>query len=141
MIDNEIRQGLYRSDDLGETWRFVSDSPDITSRPFYFYHLTADPTDADRLWAPANKLRLSTDGGETWSLEPGGKDDYHNIWIDPTDTNRMIAVHDSGFQVTMTGGLTWSSFANQLGIQPYRVATDDEFPYRVYGISPRLARL
>ena len=49
LVDNETQQGLYRSDDLGETWRFVSDSPDITSRPFYFYHLEADPSDADKL--------------------------------------------------------------------------------------------
>jgi len=138
LVDNETRQGLYRSDDLGDTWRFVSDSPDITSRPFYFYHLTADPSDADNLWAPANKLRRSTDGGETWQLEPGGKDDFHNIWIDPEDADRMIAVHDGGFQVTTTGGLTWSDFANQNGVQFYRVDTDDQFPYRVYGTAQDL---
>ena len=138
LIDNETRQGLYRSDDLGETWQFVSDSPDITSRPFYFYHLEADPSDADKLWAPANKLRTSNDGGETWLLEPGGKDDFHDIWIDPNDSDRMIAVHDGGFQVTMTGGLTWSDFANQNGTQMYRVDTDNEFPYRAYGNSQDL---
>ena len=50
----------------------------------------------------------------------------------------MIAVHDGGFQVTMTGGLTWSDFGNQNGTQMYRVATDNEFPYRVYGNSQDL---
>ncbi len=133
LVDNETQQGLFRSDDVGETWRFVSDSPDITARPFYFYHLTADPSDADKLWAPANKLRASDDGGETWRLEPGGKDDFHNIWIDPEDSDRMIAVNDGGFQVTMTGGLTWSDYSNQSGTQMYRVETDNQFPYRVCG--------
>lgn len=135
LVDNETQQGLYRSDDLGETWRFVSGSPNITSRPFYFYHIEADPTDADKLWAPANKMWRSSDGGETWVLEPGGKDDFHHIWIDPEDPDRMIAVHDAGFQVTLTGGRTWSSFEYQNGVQFYRVDTDDQFPYRVYGNS------
>ena len=83
LIDNETRQGLYRSDDLGETWRFVSDDANITARPFYFYHLHADPSNADNLWVPGNKLWRSTDAGKTWILEPGIKDDFQDIWIDP----------------------------------------------------------
>ena len=77
-------------------------------------------------------------GVRTWLLEPGGKDDFHDIWIDPTDSDRMIAVHDGGFQVTLTGGLTRSDFANQNGTQFYRVDTDNQFPYRVYGNSQDL---
>jgi photosystem II stability/assembly factor-like uncharacterized protein len=133
LIDNETRQGLYRSDDLGSTWRFVSGDANITARPFYFYHIHADPSDADNLWVPGNKLWHSTDAGKTWILEPGIKDDFQDIWIDPKDPNRMIVTCDGGTQVTLTGGQTWSSFANQSGVQFYRVDTDDQFPYRVYG--------
>ena len=133
LIDNETRQGLYRSDNLGATWRFVSDNPVITTRPFYFYHLESDPSDADKLWVPSNKLRTSSDGGETWQLEPISKDDVHDIWIDPKDPDRMIVAHDAGVNVTMTGGLTWTDDTNQNGVQFYRVDTDNQFPYRVYG--------
>jgi photosystem II stability/assembly factor-like uncharacterized protein len=132
LIDSETKQGLYRSDDLGKTWRFVSNFAQIIARPFYFYHLYADPQDADHLWAPANKLYHSPDAGENWILEPGGKDDYHDIWIDPTDSNRMIAVHDGGAQVTLTGGKSWSTFANQPTTQFYRLHIDDQFPYNLY---------
>jgi photosystem II stability/assembly factor-like uncharacterized protein len=132
LIDNETQQGLYRSDDRGETWRLISTDANITARPFYFYHLEADPSNADHLWVPGNKLWSSKDGGETWVLEPGIKDDFHDIWIDPKDPNRMVATNDGGTQVTLTGGKTWSDFANQSGAQFYRVDTDDQFPYRVY---------
>ncbi|MGD8270388.1 MAG: hypothetical protein PVH69_09445, partial [Desulfobacterales bacterium] len=83
LIDNETQQGLYRSDDLGETWRFVSGDANITARPFYFYHIEADPGNADNLWVPGNKLWRSVDGGKSWILEPGIKDDFQDIWIDP----------------------------------------------------------
>jgi len=133
LIDNETQQGLYRSDDLGKTWRFISGDANITARPFYFYHLHADPSNADHLWVPGNKLWRSVDAGKTWILEPGIKDDFQDIWIDPKDSNRMIVTCDGGTQVTLTGGKTWSSFANQSGVQFYRVDTDNQFPYRVYG--------
>ena len=83
MVDSETQQGLYRSDDLGDTWRLVSDDANITARPFYFYHLHSNPQNADELWVPGNKLWRSTDAGETWMLEPGIKDDFQDIWIDP----------------------------------------------------------
>ena len=133
LIDNETQQGLYRSDDVGKSWRFISGDANITARPFYFYHLHADPSNADNLWVPGNKLWRSTDAGKTWILEPGIKDDFQDFWIDPKDPNRMIVTCDGGTQVTLTGGKTWSSFANQSGVQFYRVDTDDQFPYRVYG--------
>jgi photosystem II stability/assembly factor-like uncharacterized protein len=133
LVDSESKAGLYRSDDLGETWRFITADANITARPFYFTHIYANPSNADELWSPANKLWRSVDGGGTWILEPSAKDDFQDIWIDPEDPNRMIATCDGGTAVTLTGGKTWSSFANQSGVQFYRVDTDDQFPYRVYG--------
>jgi photosystem II stability/assembly factor-like uncharacterized protein len=138
LVDSETQQGLYRSDDRGDTWRFVSANANITARPFYFYTLLANPSDADELWVPGNKLWSSPDAGENWVLEPGNKDDFQDIWIDPNDPDRMIATSDGGTQVTLTGGRTWSTFANQSGTQFYRVDTDDQFPYRVYANSQDL---
>ena len=64
---------------------------------------------------------------------PASKDDYQDIWIDPKDPNRIIATCDGGTQVSLTGGDSWSTFSNQSGVQFYRVETDDEFPYNLYG--------
>ena len=133
LIDSESQQGLYRSDDLGNTWRLVSTDANITVRPFYHYHVYANPNDADNVWVTGNKVWKSTDGGENFALEPGIKDDFQDMWIDPNDSNRMIITCDGGTQVSLTGGKTWSTFANQSGVQFYRVDTDNEFPYNVYG--------
>jgi photosystem II stability/assembly factor-like uncharacterized protein len=138
LIDSETQQGLYRSDDKGNSWRLVSTDANITARPFYFYHVYADPSNADHLWVPGNKLWRSVDAGESWILEPSIKDDFQDIWIDPEDSNRMIVTCDGGTTVSLTGGKTWSSFANQSGTQFYRVDTDDQFPYRAYANSQDL---
>ena len=133
LIDSETKPGLYRSDDLGANWRLVSDNFQIIGRPFYYSHIIANPSNADELWAPNNRVFSSKDGGKTWVVEPGIKDDFHDIWIDPMNANRMIATCDGGAQVTLTGGLSWSTQYTQKTTQLYRVNTDNEFPYNVYG--------
>jgi hypothetical protein len=44
----------------------------------------------------------------------------------------MIAGADQGAVVTFNGGESWSSWYNQPTGQFYRLAVDDDFPYRVY---------
>jgi len=133
LIDSETKPGLYRSDDRGENWALVSDNFQIIGRPFYYSHIIANPSNADELWSPNNRIFSSRDAGKTWVVEPGIKDDFHDIWIDPKDANRMIVTCDGGAQVTLTGGLSWSTQYTQKTTQLYRVDTDDEFPYNVYG--------
>ena len=133
LIDSETKPGLYVSNDLGDNWEFVSNYFQIIGRPFYYSHIYASPHDANELWCPNNRMFSSKDGGETWVLEPGIKDDFHDIWIDAKNADRMIATNDGGCQVSLTGGLTWSSQYTQKNAQFYRVNTDNEFPYNVYG--------
>ncbi|WP_282123379.1 WD40/YVTN/BNR-like repeat-containing protein [Algibacter mikhailovii] len=133
LIDSETKSGLYVSNDLGENWEFVSDNFQIIGRPFYYSHIYASPHDENELWSPNNRMFMSKDGGETWILDPGIKDDFHDIWIDNKDPNRMIGSNDGGCQVSMTGGKTWSSQHSQKNTQFYRVNVDNDFPYNVYG--------
>ena len=133
LIDSETKAALYVSDDLGENWEFVSDYFQIIGRPFYYSHIIASPHDANVLWCPNNRNFVSEDGGKTWVLDPGIKDDFHDVWICPKDPNRIIATNDGGCQVSMTGGKTWSSQHTQRNSQFYRVNVDNDFPYNVYG--------
>lgn len=135
LIDSETKPGLYRSDDRGTTWSLVSDFFQIIGRPFYYTHIYANPSNADELWSPNNRIFSSKDAGKNWTVEPGIKDDFHDVWIDATDANRMIATCDGGVQVTLNGGLSWSQQYTQKISQFYRVHTDNEFPYNVYGNS------
>lgn len=133
LIDSETKPGLYVSNDLGENWEFVSDYFQIIGRPFYYSHIFASPHDANELWSPNNRMFMSKDGGKTWNLDPGIKDDFHDVWICPSDPMRMIGSNDGGCQVSMTGGKTWSSQHTQRNSQFYRVNVDNDFPYNVYG--------
>jgi len=45
----------------------------------------------------------------------------------------MIFGSDQGVGVSVDGGTTWSSWHNQPTGQFYHIATDNQFPYRVYG--------
>jgi photosystem II stability/assembly factor-like uncharacterized protein len=127
--------GLYRSDDGGKDWKYVSSDPRIWSRCWYFCALTVDPTDADRVYVMDTIVLESQDGGAHFVAlkgDPTG-DDFHQLWIDPTDTMRQILGSDQGAQVTLDGGKTWSSWYNQPTAQIYHVSVDNRFPYWVYG--------
>ncbi|HYK82096.1 MAG TPA: hypothetical protein VEU55_03050 [Gemmatimonadales bacterium] len=127
--------GLYRSDDGGASWRLAGADPRITSRNWYFCRVTVDPRNADVVYVPNVALLRSTDGGATFEAIKGapGGDDYHELWVDPQVSTHMIVGSDQGASVSLDAGRTWSSWYNQPTAQFYHVATDDEFPYRVYG--------
>ena len=127
--------GLYRSDDGGVHWRHVSRDRRIFGRGWYFCSLTVDPSDADRVYVMNTIVLRSDDGGAHFIAlkgDPTG-DDFHQLWIDPTDTERMILGSDQGTQITLDGGKTWSSWYNQPTAQIYHISTDNRFPYWVYG--------
>jgi photosystem II stability/assembly factor-like uncharacterized protein len=127
--------GLFRSDDAGRTFRRVSSDKRIWERGWYFGGITVDPKDADVVYACDTAMYRSADGGRTFvpfKGAPGG-DDYHQLWIDPADSRRMILGCDQGAVVTADAGAHWSSWYNQPTAQIYRVTTDSRFPYRVYG--------
>jgi len=127
--------GLYRSDDGGQKWQHVSKDHRIWGRGWYFNEVTVDPKNADIVYVPNTSIYQSRDGGQTFSVfrgDPTGPD-YHELWIDPDDSRRMILSCDQGAIVTHNGGETWSSWYNQPTAQFYHVATDNQFPYWVYG--------
>ncbi len=134
MVEAEGRKrGLYRSDDMGETWEKVSSKPDLCWRPWYYQHVIAHPTEADTVFVMNMKAWKSIDGGKTFDEFHTPHGDNHALWIDPTNPDRMIGCDDGGAWVSFNAGRSWSTIYNQLTAQFYHVATDDQFPYMVYG--------
>jgi hypothetical protein len=84
---------------------------------------------------PNVALYRSEDGGKTISIVRGapGGDDYHQIWVDPKNSSRMVLGTDQGATISVDYGKTWTSWYNQPTAQLYHVTTDDKFPYTVYG--------
>ena len=124
---------LLRSDDSGDTWERVNDSTIVRQRPFYHQHIFAHPTDPDTMWTLPIQAWRSDDAGRTFSMMTTPHSDNHDLWVDPADPRRMIGGHDGGACVSYDGGDTWSTIFNQPTSQFYHVATDTQFPYRVYG--------
>ena len=127
--------GLYVSKDGGATWTRGCHETRIWGRGWYFGGVTVDPKDPDTVYVCNTGLYRSTDGGKTVTPIKGapGGDDYHELRIDPSDPRRMIVATDQGAVVSVDGAKTWSSWYNQPTAQFYHVATDNRFPYWIYG--------
>jgi len=122
---------LFRSDDGGASWRAVaSNDPRVGSERAYI-----DPANPDVVFDMHTTMYRSTDGGNTFAAFKGapGGDDPHVLWIDPTDSRRMLLAGDQGASVSMDAGLTWTSWYNQSTAQLYHIAVDRSWPYWVYG--------
>ncbi|HTU34018.1 MAG TPA: hypothetical protein VMF66_09470 [Candidatus Acidoferrum sp.] len=127
--------GIYRSDDAGASWHLMSNQRRVWERGWYFGNIVVDPKNPDDVYVSDTCVYRSTDGGKTWNPfrgAPGG-DDYHQLWIYPTDPNRMIVASDQGTVVSVDGGKTWSTWYNQPTAEIYHVAPDYRFPYWATG--------
>jgi photosystem II stability/assembly factor-like uncharacterized protein len=126
--------GVFKSDDGGQTWGRTSKDPRL-GRLWYFGEIYVDPKNADTVYVPNVSIYRSTDAGRTFVAIKGapGGDDYHAMWIDPGNPQRMIFGSDQGAGISVDAGHTWSSWYNQPTAQFYHVAVDNDFPYHVYG--------
>ena len=127
--------GIYLSDDAGETWKLVNSEQRLWGRGWYFGQISVDPTNPDRGYDINTATYMTLDAGKTWVPVKGapGGDDYHQLWINPRDGNRMVLSSDQGTVVSVDGAKTWSTWYNQPTAQIYHIAADDRFPYWLYG--------
>jgi photosystem II stability/assembly factor-like uncharacterized protein len=126
---------VYRSEDAGAHFTKGSDAANVAERGDDLISLAVDPTDPNTVYLTNTTTYRSTDGGKTFvpiKGAPGG-DDYHTVWINPTNRNVIILASDQGAVVSVNGGRSWSSWYNQPTAQMYHVAADDRFPYWVCG--------
>ncbi len=129
------RGKLWRSDDGGETWRLISYDRNLGGRTHYYFRMTVAPDNDNETYYLTAGFARSTDGGETNRMMVGGTSpggDNHDIWIDPTNPNRIAVANDGGVSISTTRGQTWHRI--QLPIaQMYHVTVDNRIPYYVYG--------
>lgn len=121
---------LYRTTDDGQHWEMVNDHRNIDSRPFYFSQVRVDPLDEDRVYVLSGAFLVSVDGGKQFRpIRAGG--DNHDLWIDPSNPNRLLEGSDMGFCMSNDRGTTWD-YVNTVPMgQVYRVGYDMDEPYHV----------
>jgi photosystem II stability/assembly factor-like uncharacterized protein len=135
MVDAPKLGGVYRSDDGGESWRLVNNEQRLWGRGSDFAEVKIDPKNKEIIYVANTCAYKSTDGGKSFTAFKGapGGDDPHTFWINPDNPKIILLAGDQGAVVTVNGGETWSSWYNQPTAQFYHVATDNQFPYWVYG--------
>lgn len=125
--------GVYRSEDGGETWKYVNT---YNNRPFYYSQIRINPLDDQRVYVLTTRFMVSTDGGKTF--KNGSQDqevhgDFHALWLDPTDKDRYYLGADKGMSITQDHGKHFTLFDNIAIGQFYRINYDYRDPYYVYG--------
>ncbi|MGI9090234.1 MAG: WD40/YVTN/BNR-like repeat-containing protein [Gemmatimonadaceae bacterium] len=142
--------GFYKSTDAGEHWRLAIQDlsaptgaqPRVADpRPLVrigggdLPTIIVDPKNENVVYSSSTVFWRTEDAGLTWSAvrgSPGG-DDYQKTWINPNNTNIILAVSDQGAVISANRGVSWSNWYTQPTAAMYHVSTDDAFPYRVCG--------
>jgi photosystem II stability/assembly factor-like uncharacterized protein len=123
-------RALYRSDDGGENWTFGTRQLASAGGKIY-----ADPLHPDVVYLMGTAIYRSTDAGQHvaafWGAPSGA--DPRFLWIDPTNSRRLLAGVDQGPAISVDGGESWTPYYGLNNGQFYRVATDYDFPYHVCG--------
>lgn len=130
---NAEKGGLFVSHNAGKNWSRVSDDHRLIQRAWYYIEVFADPVDENIVYVMSAPALRSIDGGKNWEVIDGPHGDYHDLWINPKNNKNMVIADDGGAGISFNNGATWSTQMNMPTAQFYRVATDNQYPYRIYG--------
>ena len=133
---------IIKSVDGGRSWVTVNSEYDVADRPFYYTELHADPNDPERLYNVATRVRVSIDGGRSFTYNEvidccAASNtihiDNHAFWVNPADSDHLIVGNDGGIAISQDRGETWRYVRNLPLSQFYHVAVDNDHPYNIYG--------
>jgi len=140
--------GLYRSDDGGETFERIAEAAAETEQ---YTAVAVSPHDPDVVWAgiEPSRLYLSEDGGDTWEARPGlvdlpSADDWwfpprpdshrvRSIEVSHDDPDRVYAGIELGaFVVSTDRGETWSEDVPGARVDAHQIVTHPDDVDRMY---------
>lgn len=126
--------GFYRSTNRGASWNKQCDYANASAQ--YYSELVCDPKNVDRVYSLDTYLKVTDDGGKTFTNlgEKSKHIDNHAIWVDPDNTDHYLVGSDGGIYESFDRGVNWDFKENLPVTQFYRVAVDNSRPfYYVYG--------
>jgi photosystem II stability/assembly factor-like uncharacterized protein len=128
------RPALFVSTNGGQSFEERDRSQGMVWRPFYFGRIVVDPKDSQRLFKMGFSVTVSEDGGKSFSNAAGASHgDWHDVWIDPTNTKHLVGGDDGGLWFSYDGANKWWKANNLPVSQFYHVSVDNKDPYQVYG--------
>ncbi len=129
--DPNETNGVWRSDDGGQSWRFMSDN---NNRPMYYSKIRVDPNNDQIIYTLGAGASKSIDGGKTFQPMGGqSHGDHHTLWINPRNSNHLLIGNDGGFDVSYDQGATWEEVSTMPTGQFYAISADMRKPYYVCG--------
>ena len=129
---NKDKGGLFVSNNAGDSWSMVSGDNRLTQRAWYYTEVFTDPNNENVVYVLSAPALRSIDGGKTWSRLSGTHGDYHDLWINPDNSNNMVIANDGGAAISFNFGKSWSTQDIMPTSQFYRINADNLFPYNIY---------
>jgi photosystem II stability/assembly factor-like uncharacterized protein len=133
IVEARDGKGVYRSTDRGASWEKRGG---YSTSGNYYQEIICDPVNPDRIYSMDVWIQVSNDGGKTFSGlgERNKHVDNHALWIDPVNTNHMLAGCDGGLYETWDAAANWNYKSNLPITQFYHVTVDNAQPfYNVFG--------
>ncbi|OQB14938.1 MAG: hypothetical protein BWY15_00752 [Firmicutes bacterium ADurb.Bin193] len=143
-------EGIYRSNDRGQSWTLVKKITDLTTERFYHANFACYPTTGGspetRIWrfvsssdnSDNGHIYTSTDGGVTWddgvtmSDTTYGEEKYCLVQ-DPTTSNTLFMGTILGLFKTTNGGTGWTKmYATSLAGEVHSFWIDPDAPTHYY---------
>ncbi len=126
---------LWITDDGAKTWTIQSHNRDLAGRNAYYARCAVAPDDPDEAYFLTASYAVTLDAGKSHEVRrfdnaPGW--DHHDMWIDPTNADRMAVAHDGGVSISENRGESWYKIQLPLA-QMYHVTVDNDIPYNVLG--------
>ncbi|PQB04398.1 WD40/YVTN/BNR-like repeat-containing protein [Aureitalea marina] len=127
------QSGLYVSNNAGKSWSQVSGDNRLTQRAWYYTEVFTDPQNEQVVYVLSAPALRSEDGGKSWERLSGTHGDYHDLWINPSNSKNMVIANDGGAAITYNYGKSWSTQDIMPTAQFYRINVDNLTPYNIYG--------
>jgi photosystem II stability/assembly factor-like uncharacterized protein len=133
LVETADQGVLWRSEDGGDNWTLVSRDATLNRRPHYYSRMAVLPDNPNEVYFLTQlELHMSIDGGASSRQVREVWPDNHDMWIDPSNPNRLIVANDRYVNLSTTRGRSWMRSPLPIA-QMYHVSTDNRIPYYVYG--------
>jgi photosystem II stability/assembly factor-like uncharacterized protein len=130
LIQTKDQGSVWRSDDGGENWKVVNYQRALIGRAGYYVRIAVSPGSDNEVLVANSSFHQSLDGGLNFREVPWGGD-THDIWIDPTNPDRIVVTDDGGMNITTVHGRGFNRVRLPIG-QMYHVDVDNQIPYFFY---------